>query len=248
MIECVNAAKLFNETAGIKNINLQFLPGIIYGIIGYNGAGKTTLLRCIEGLYLPTSGCVYHNGVKTSDQKDFFPIRKRIAFLPTEDYLYNRLTCMDNIELATILRTGKNKILKETSKLIKYFEVNSFLNKRFKDCSTGMKKKVQLIISLIGEIDTIIWDEPNDGLDIVSNIKIKNLLNYYKSKNVTILFSCHVIEFLDNFIDYCFLLKDGSVVEAMEVKNVNSLNELYISHINKDDLIFPFNNDIKNDG
>ncbi|GHV33495.1 ABC transporter ATP-binding protein [Spirochaetia bacterium] len=240
MIRCENLTKLFNQTSGIRGINLQFSPGIIYGIIGYNGAGKTTLLRCIEGLYMPTSSSVYHDEIKTVNEQDFLPRRKKIAFLPTEDYLYGRLTCLDNIELATILRTGKNKLLKETNDLIKYFEVDQFLHRKFKDCSTGMKKKVQLIVSLTGDIDTIIWDEPNDGLDIVSNIKIKNLLNYYKSKNLTILFSCHVIEFLDNFIDYCILLKDGRVVEEGETKGKGSLEELYRKHSDTEIAANPF--------
>jgi ABC-type multidrug transport system ATPase subunit len=240
MISCENLTKMFDAASGIKNINLQFSPGIIYGIIGYNGAGKTTLLNCIEGLYLPGSGNVYHGGVRTTDEREFLPRRRTIAFLPSDDYLYPRLTCLENIELATILRTGKNKLLPDTERLIEYFEAGSFLHKRFADCSTGMKKKVQIIISLIGDIDTIIWDEPNDGLDIISNIKIKNLLNYYKTQNVTILFSCHVIEFLDNFVDYYVLLKDGSVVEQGEVKNLPSLREVYLGYADHNSLSLPF--------
>jgi ABC-type multidrug transport system ATPase subunit len=177
MIICENLTKLFDASSGIKDINLEFSPGIIYGIIGYNGAGKTTLLNCIEGLYVPTSGSVCHNNIKTVNENEFLPYRRKIAFLPSDDYLYAKMTCMENIELAAILRTGKNKLPPETQELIKYFDVAEFLYKRFCDCSAGMKKKVQIIVSLIGEIDTIIWDEPNDGLDIISNIKIKNLLN-----------------------------------------------------------------------
>jgi len=239
MIHCDNLTKLFDQNSGIRNINLKFSPGIIYGIIGYNGSGKTTLLRCLSGLYTPSSGLVLHNDIKTIDEREFLPYRKRIAFLPTDEYLYKKLTCMENIELATILRTGKNKILEDTQKLIQYFEVENFLGKHFIDCSTGMKKKVQLIISLIGDIDTIIWDEPNDALDIVSNIKIKNLLQYYKSKNITILLSCHVIEFLENFIDYCILLKDGEVIEITEAKTTHSLEELYAKHIDPNELKVP---------
>lgn len=238
MIRCENLAKLFDANSGIKNINIEFSPGVIYGIIGYNGAGKTTLLNCIEGLYLPTAGNVFHNTIKITDEKEFMPHRRKISFVPSDDYLYPRLTCGENIELATILRTGKGKLLKETQELITYFEADTFLHKNFRDCSNGMKKKIQIIVSLIGEIDTIIWDEPNDGLDIISNIKIKNILNYYKSKNKTILFSCHVIEFLDNFIDYYVLLKDGEIIERGETKENNSLRELYLSYINKDTLNF----------
>ncbi|MDR1216943.1 MAG: ABC transporter ATP-binding protein [Treponema sp.] len=241
MIRCENLTKVFDEKAGIYDINLQFLPGVLYGIIGYNGAGKTTLLRCIEGLYLPTTGHVYHNDTSTKKEKEFLHIRKKIAYLPTDEYLYKKLTCIENIELATILRTGKNKLTDETRELIKYFEAQGFLGKRFCDCSTGMKKKIQIIISLIGEIDTIIWDEPNDGLDIISNLRIKRLLNYYKSKNVTVLLSCHVIEFLDNFIDYCVIIQDGKIIEKQEARNIKSLEELYIRHIEEDKILYPFN-------
>jgi ABC-type multidrug transport system ATPase subunit len=128
MIVCEKLTKLFDVNSGIKEIDLQFSPGIIYGIIGYNGAGKTTLLNCIDGLFIPTSGYVYHNGIKTNNEKDFLPCRRKISFVPAYDYLYPKLTCMENIELATILRTGKNKILKETQELIKYFEIDSFLH------------------------------------------------------------------------------------------------------------------------
>jgi ABC-type multidrug transport system ATPase subunit len=232
MIVCENLTKLFDANSGIREINLQFTPGIIYGVIGYNGAGKTTLLNCIEGLYIPTSGYVYHNGIKTNNEKDFLPYRRKISFVPTDDYLYPKLTCMENIELATILRTGKNKILKETQELIKYFEINSFLHKKFTNCSTGMRKKVQIAASLIGEIDTVIWDEPNDGLDMISNMKIKNILKYYKEKNITVIFSCHVIEFLDNFIDHCIFLKEGNIAENTSIENIDSLEKLYLGLYN----------------
>ena len=99
-----------------------------------------------------------------------------------------------------------------------------------------MKKKVQMVISLIGEIDTIVWDEPNNGLDIVSNMKIKNLLNYYKSKNKTILFSSHVIEFLENFVDHCVLLSEGEVVENNNIKNIGSLENLFLKYLSKDNI------------
>jgi len=231
MIICEHLTKLFGDNSGIKDINLQCVPGIIYGIVGYNGSGKTTLLNCIEGLYIPTSGFVSHDNVKTTNDKEFLHCRRKIAFLPSDDYLYPQLTCMENIELSTILRTGKNKLSHETDELIRYFEIDSYLHKKFRDCSTGMKKKVQIVISLIGEIDTIIWDEPNDGLDIISNMKIKNLLKHYKSKNTTILFSSHVIEFLNDFVDTCVLLHEGNIIENKNIQDINSLETLFLNNL-----------------
>jgi len=128
--------------------------------------------------------------------------------------------------------------LNETEELIKFFEVDKYFNKPFRDCSSGMKKKVQIIVSLIGEIDTIIWDEPNNGLDIVSNLKIKNLLKYYKSKNITILFSSHVIEFLYNFVDHCILLHEGKVLENTGIGSIGSLEELFVKNLPENDTVF----------
>jgi len=232
MIICEHLTKLFDVNSGIKDINARFLPGIIYGIIGYNGSGKTTLLNCIEGLYTPTSGFVSHDDIKTTDDKNFLPHRRKIAFLPSDEFLYPQLTCMENIELSTILRTGQNELSPETDELIRYFEIDSFLHKRFMDCSTGMKKKAQIVVGLIGEIDTIIWDEPNDGLDIISNMKIKNLLKHYKSKkNITILLSSHVIEFLSDFVDHCVLLHEGRIIENKDMQSIGSLETLFINNL-----------------
>ena len=229
MITCSNLSKIFSGNSGIRDVNLEFSPGIIYGIIGHNGSGKTTLFNSIMGLYEPSSGFVSHGTVKTTDEKEFPQCRRKIAFLPGDDYLYPFLSCGENIELATILRTGQKKLLPETNDLIRYFEVDTYLHKKFNECSSGMKKKVQLVISLIGEVETVIWDEPNNGLDIVSNIKIKNLLLHYKSRNATILFSSHVIEFLDNFVDHCVLLREGSVAENTGMENIASLEKLFLN-------------------
>ncbi|MDR2942559.1 MAG: ABC transporter ATP-binding protein [Treponema sp.] len=240
MIECKNLCKTFGGKYGIHNINIQFSNGLLYGLIGNNGSGKTTLLRCIGGLYLPTTGHVFNNGISTKQEHEFLDNRRKTSYLPSDDFLYKKLTCMENIELATILRIGKRNLTDDTLRLIEYFEVKDYLNKRFCDCSTGMRKKIQIIVSLIGEIDTIIWDEPNDGLDIVSNLKIKYLLNYYKKKNATIILSCHVIEFLNDFIDNCIFLLDGEIKEQIETKNVESLDELFLKHIDKKKLFYPF--------
>ena len=240
MIKCENLSKIFSSNSGIKNINLEFKPGIIYGIIGYNGAGKTTLFNCMEGLYTPTSGFVSHNGIKTVNDKEFPDVRRKIAFLPSDDFLYPWLTCLENIELAAILKTGNNKLTEETEELIRYFEIDKYMHKKFRECSSGMKKKTQMVISLIGGIDTIIWDEPNNGLDVISNMKIKKLLKYYKSKNTTILFSSHVIEFLDNFIDTCIFLNEGEVIEINDCANNVSLEELFRKNLPPDMELMPF--------
>ena len=240
MIICENVNKLFSNSSGIFDVNVTFMPGVVNGIIGFNGAGKTTLLRCIEGLYYPTSGDIFHDNINTKDDTNFGKVKKTISFLPADDFLYDNLTCLENIELTTILRTGSNKISKQTHDLLKYFEAAGFLSKKFGECSTGMKKKIQLISTLIGEVDTIIWDEPNDSLDIVSNIKLKNLIGYYKEMKKTIIITSHVAEFLDDFIDYFILLKNGKIVEENKRENIGSFKDVLLNHLDSQSLEVPF--------
>jgi ABC-type multidrug transport system ATPase subunit len=104
-----------------------------------------------------------------------------------------------------------------------------------------MKKKVQIIISLIGRIETLIWDEPNDVIDILTNIKLKKLIQYYKKNNITVLITSHVVEFLAGIADYIILIKDGEIVEQTDLTNVTSLEALYLKHLPEEIPDVPFN-------
>jgi ABC-type multidrug transport system ATPase subunit len=232
MISCSKVSKLFEGGAGIHELTLDFSPGRIYGIIGANGAGKTTLFRCLEGLYHLSSGSITYDAVSTTDNRQFSLKRKHIAYLPTEDFLYPKLTCAENISLGTILRTGSERLLPETKQLIDYFEIGSYLQKPFGQCSTGMKKKVQIITSLAGHIETVIWDEPNNGIDILANIQMKKLLKQYRQQGKTIIISSHVIEFLDCFIDRCIIMHEGRIADERESREIQSLQDHYIRILN----------------
>jgi Cu-processing system ATP-binding protein len=233
MITCSALSKLFNENSGIQDIDLRFEPGRIYGVIGANGSGKTTLLRCIEGLYYPGSGLVLHDGVSTKSNRQFAQKRKQISYLPTDDFLYPKLSCRENIILANLLRNNSEKLDGKTLELIDFFEIGPYLDKPFGACSTGMKKKAQIVASLAGEVTTILWDEPNDGLDILANIRMKELLTRYKAEGKIIIISSHVVEFLEHFIDTCIILRDGRACDVREGTAIESLQEHYLS-FNKD--------------
>jgi ABC-type multidrug transport system ATPase subunit len=233
MIICADLSKVFDGGAGIRKVNLRFSPGRVYGIIGANGAGKTTLLRCLEGLYRPSSGSVSFDGVPTSDDRSFGEKRKHISYLPNEEYLYPKLSCRENIVLSQILRNGSDRLSPETEDLIDYFEIRPYLDKPFGLCSTGMKKKVQIAAGLTGDIHTLIWDEPNDGLDILANIKMKALLGKYKQQGKTIILSSHVIEFLEHFIDTCVVIQDGTIMDERDRNGIASLQDHYLGIIYK---------------
>lgn len=234
MIICDRVSKEFPGGGGIRDISLQFEPGKVYGIIGANGAGKTTLLRCLEGLYGLSGGSVTHDGVSTTGEKAFKEIRQHISYLPTEDYLYPGLSCRENILLASMLRGGGSTLSADTEELIRLLGAGEFLDKPFDQCSTGMKKKAQIIASmasLAGDIRTLIWDEPNDGLDIMANIRIKELLAGRREKGNTVIVSSHVIEFLEHFIDICIIIHEGRILDIRDGREIPSLAAHYLDLI-----------------
>jgi len=94
-----------------------------------------------------------------------------------------------------------------------------------------MRKKLQLILSLTGEVDTILWDEPNDGLDLLANLKLKKLLEWYKGRGATILISCHVLEFLRDFIDEAVILREGRVAARVTGRDQAALEEVYLGGV-----------------
>ncbi len=230
MIVCDALSKLFPNSRGIFDIELRLEPGTIYGIVGANGAGKTTLLRCLNGLALPTSGTVRRGGADIWDHVGFSTVRRTTSYVPTEDYFYEKLSCRENIELAAILRTKKRTLPAAVEALLDYFELRSVLDGRFGDCSTGERKKAQVVGSLVSPVDTLIWDEPNDGIDILSNMKLKRLLERYRDAGKYVIVSSHVIEFLDDLVDRLILLHDGRVVAEASRYEVDSLRDFYLAH------------------
>jgi len=103
-----------------------------------------------------------------------------------------------------------------------------------------LERQARDIDNLLGDISPLLpyFDTKNDGLDIISNIKIKNLLKYYKEKNIIILLSSHVIEFMDNFIDYCVLLQEGEIIDDRNMQSIASLEKLFLKNLSNDAVAF----------
>ena len=164
MIRIENLSKNFGNQEVLKNVNMQFDNGNVYGIVGENGAGKTTLFRCIAGLEK-------YNGQIDSD---FNPLKNYLGLLLTEPFFFSKITGKEYIQL---LCNARNK------KMLNIEEKNIFdlpLNQYVSTYSTGMKKKLALMAILFQENLYIILDEPFNGVDIHSNIIIVEIIRKLK--------------------------------------------------------------------
>ena len=92
MLQCKNVTKKYMKMTAVNGVSIDFMPGRIYALLGSNGSGKTTLMKMIAGLVKPTSGDITLSGVPIGVET-----KKHIAYMPTESYFYNYMSCADTV-------------------------------------------------------------------------------------------------------------------------------------------------------
>ena len=165
--------KNYGKQNVLKDISLH-IPIGMYGMLGENGAGKTTLMRILATLSEPTTGMVEINGIDIKRKKE---IRKIIGYLPQEFSIYPNMTVYSALDYLGILTELPNNIRKRRiNELLKQVNLEHEKNKRFKNLSGGMKKRVSLARAIALEPDIILYDEPTAGLDPIRATDISCLI------------------------------------------------------------------------
>ena len=207
MIEIKNLSKNFGSHEVLKNINIQFDNGKVYGIVGENGAGKTTLFRCISDLE-------DYDGKIISNPN---PIKNHLGLLLTEPFFFQKITGKEYIQL---LINARNIHIDDIDAR-NIFDLP--LNQYASTYSTGMKKKLALTAILLQGNDYFILDEPFNGVDIKSNIIITELIHKLKDLGKTVILSSHIFSTLSDTCDEIHLLSQGSFVRSVEKSDFSSL-------------------------
>lgn len=210
MLSITNLSKSYRKKKILNAIELHFNAGKIHGIVGENGAGKTTLFKCIAGLES-------HEG---NIQYTRIDIKNTIGFLETNPEFLSKITGKEYLQLLCNAR----KIA-----TVNFEEKNIFdlpLNQYAETYSTGMKKKLALTGVLIQNNDIFILDEPFNGVDIHSNLMIKELLKALKEKGKIIILSSHIFSTLQDTCDFLHYLKDGEIKKSEKHENFKIIENL----------------------
>ncbi|GEP64805.1 ABC transporter ATP-binding protein [Clostridium beijerinckii] len=190
MLEITNLSFSYSEeTEVLKNLDFTLNEKEILCIKGPNGAGKTTFLKILCGLIRINSCNLKYMGQKNKLRN----IKDDIAYVPSDPYLYTKLTGMENLELiCDIWKEDKKKFMLTSMELANFFNLEEDLNTYVEDYSLGMKHKLYLIGMLSRNTKIIIMDEPLTALDIQSqNIAIK-MFHEYVQLNKSIIFVSHI--------------------------------------------------------
>ena len=194
-IEIINVTKSYKKIDILKQVSYCFESGKCYLIIGANGAGKSTLLKLITKMIYPIQG-----EIKLYDLK--------IGYVP--DKLTLPLNITVNLFLKTITNL-KNGNIMNTIMLMKYFDLYENKNKYLNQLSKGMLQKILIIQAFIGEPDVLIFDEALNGLDIVMQKKLIELIGKEKNKDKIIIITSHYPNYYDDVIDVKVKLENGKI-------------------------------------
>uniref|UniRef100_A0A8C3VUR2 ABC transporter domain-containing protein n=1 Tax=Catagonus wagneri TaxID=51154 RepID=A0A8C3VUR2_9CETA len=199
--------KKFGDQIAVNDMSLNLYEGQITVLLGQNGAGKTTILSILTGRYLPTRGKVYIGGNDIS--KNINEIRENMGFCPQHDLLFNDLTLSEHLFFYSVVKGIQRKISPmEIDKMLSTFNLLEKRDTFSKSLTGGMKRKLSIIIALLGSPKVVILDEPSSGMDPVSRRATWDVLQQFKH-NRTILLTTHYMDEADILGDRIAIMVQG---------------------------------------
>lgn len=205
MIKLTNVSKkIFNKSI-LSEINLDIRG--VFGILGQNGAGKTTLLNLIATATDITSGEIKYKGISWTRKDE---VRKLIGYLPQSFSMYDKLTIYESLEYLAFLK-GLKLPKDNLERVLLSVNLLAQKNKKVKEISGGMLRRLGIGQALLGEPKILIVDEPTTGLDIKERIRFRNLLKVLGKSKIVII-SSHIVEDVEMICDRYAILKNGSIL------------------------------------
>lgn len=195
----------------VDGLNFEAYEGEIFGILGPNGAGKTTTLRMLSTLIKPDSGDAWIAGSSVVSEAEV--VRGKIGFLTSELKLEDFFTPNYLFDFFSELHGVAPQVREVRKKaLFQRFGIDEFAEVKVASMSTGMKQKTSLVISLVHDPDIIIFDEPTNGLDVLTARVVTDYLQELKAQGKTILLSTHIFSLVEKLCDRVGIVMDGKMV------------------------------------
>ncbi len=195
----------------VNDLSFTVRRGEIYGLLGPNGAGKTTTMRMLATLIKPTSGDAHVAGQSIVSRPE--EVRASIGFLTSELKLEDYFTPSYLFDFfSTLHRVGPDISAVRKQQLFERFGITEFANTRVSMLSTGMKQKASIAISLVHDPNLIIFDEPTNGLDVITARVVTDYLQELRALGKTIVLSTHIFSLAEKLCDRIGIIMDGQMV------------------------------------
>lgn len=195
-----NVSKSFKDHPVLQDINLDIMPGEIFGLLGPSGAGKTTLVKELAGLDTPTSG----ENLVFQEKMPSLHLINRIGYMAQSDALYEELSAKENLQFFSELYGLKGKKqAQRIDEVMALVQLSNDLTKLVSNYSGGMKRRLSLAIALLHEPELLILDEPTVGIDPVLRKSIWQAFAGLKAQGTTLIVTTHVMDEADKCESAC---------------------------------------------
>ena len=211
VIRLQKLTKYYGEQRGVIDLDMEVMPGGVFGYLGPNGAGKTTTIRILLDLIRPTGGAARVFGLNA--QAASLEVRRRVGYLPADPSLYSNLTGEQILLYAANLKGGVP--WPNIKRLADRLECD--LSRNIRTLSHGNRQKIAVIRAFMHQPELLILDEPTSGLDPLMQQEFESMVREAKADGRTVFLSSHIIPEVEELCDRVAIIRDGSLVAVEDV-------------------------------
>lgn len=218
--------KRYGDTVAVRDLSGDIRPGVVTGMLGPNGAGKSTALKCLLGLATPDSGAALIDGKRYSDLTQ--PGRRIGTVLETRGFHPGVTGRQNLLVLAAAIDVDDANV----DRVLELVQLTEAADRRIKGYSLGMRQRLSLAAGLLGDPDTLVLDEPGNGLDPHAIAWLRSLLRTLASEGRTVLVSSHQLAEMQHTVDDVFIMDRGDLRAQGSVQDIcagRSLEEAFLA-------------------
>lgn len=203
----------------VSNVSFTAADGQITGLLGPNGAGKSTTLRILATLVTPDEGHASIDGFDVTN--DVLAVRNQLGFMPHNAGIYPRLTARENIVYyARLCGLSRNDAKTRVNELMEQLDMHGFAERRSAGFSQGQRTKVALARALVHRPQTLMLDEPTNGLDVMATRGLRQIIRDLAQQGHCVLFSSHIMQEVSALCDHIAIISDGRISIADNLEGI----------------------------
>lgn len=213
------ATKNDSSVLAVRDVSFTAADGQVTGLLGPNGAGKSTTLRMLATLIKPDAGSAEIDGFDVSNH--VLDVRKQLGFMPHNAGIYPRLSARENINYYARLCGLKRADAKQrVNELLIQLDMQSFADRRSAGFSQGQRTKVALARALVHRPQTLMLDEPTNGLDVMATRGLRDIIRDLAKQGHCVLFSSHIMQEVSALCDHIAIISDGQIAMADSLEGI----------------------------
>ena len=211
-----NVTMQYGTTKALDNVSMQINPGK-FGLVGPNGAGKTTLIRVLATIIKPKCGTISTSKISWENPNE---VRDKLGYLPQNFGMYPYISVDEALNHSAVLKGLRKPVIPdEIDRVLEMTNLSEQRDKKVKNLSGGMVRRLGIAQALLGNPELIILDEPTAGLDPEERVRFREMIGKF-DKNATVFISTHIISDVETCCDQIAFLHEGRIIQSGNISEI----------------------------